>query len=211
MSSAAMADDLEQLRQYLELETIDLLGHSNGGAIALAYAQGHGAHLHKLVLVDSQLIGFGGGEATREFLRDAADDPRYRAAVPCFARPVPEADDEFAEFLGQLLPLYLHDPGKYLPLFEGTMEGPISAWAWHRQNAADGLPGVDQTSRLGEIRARTLILVGKHDWICPVIVSERLHSGIQGSKLVLFEHTGHLPWIEEPERFFAEITRFLAE
>jgi proline iminopeptidase len=36
-----------------------------------------------------------------------------------------------------------------------------------------------------------------------------LRAGIGGSRLVVFERSGHFPWIEEPEHFFREVTRFL--
>ena len=39
MSGADMADDIERLRLHLKLKQIDLLGHSNGGTIALAYVE----------------------------------------------------------------------------------------------------------------------------------------------------------------------------
>ena len=29
------------------------------------------------------------------------------------------------------------------------------------------------------------------------------------SQLVIFEESGHLPWLEEPNAFFAELERFL--
>jgi pimeloyl-ACP methyl ester carboxylesterase len=37
----------------------------------------------------------------------------------------------------------------------------------------------------------------------------RLHEGIPQSRLVIFEESGHLPWLEEPNAFFAELERFL--
>jgi proline iminopeptidase len=40
-----------------------------------------------------------------------------------------------------------------------------------------------------------------------VALSERLHEGIP--LLVIFEESGHLPWLEEPDAFFAELERFL--
>jgi proline iminopeptidase len=39
MSTAAMANDIDRLRSYLGLDSINLLGHSNGSAIALDYAE----------------------------------------------------------------------------------------------------------------------------------------------------------------------------
>jgi pimeloyl-ACP methyl ester carboxylesterase len=42
-----------------------------------------------------------------------------------------------------------------------------------------------------------------------VPISERLHEDIPESSLVIFEESGHLPWLEEPDAFFRELERFL--
>jgi pimeloyl-ACP methyl ester carboxylesterase len=52
-------------------------------------------------------------------------------------------------------------------------------------------------------------MVGRHDYICPVSLSERLHEGIPESLLEIFEESGHLPWTEEANAFFSELERFL--
>lgn len=209
MGSADMADDIEGLRQHLDLPAINLFGHSNGGAIAISYAERYPAHLRKLILTSSQLIGFDAGKAVRAFLDDAATDPRYRDAVPYIAQPSPEDDAGFRQHFIKRLPLFLHDPEAHAATFIRDMGDSFSAWASRAQAAADRLSTADQLAGLAAIGAETLILVGRHCWICPVVISERLHAGISGSKLVVFERSGHFPWIEEPERFFPEIRRFL--
>ncbi len=209
MGSAHMADDIEQLRQYLGLPAIDLFGHSNGGAIAIAYAQRYGAHLRRLILTSSQLLGFDVDKEIQSFLDDAATDPRYRDAVRYVGEPSPDGDAEFRQHFIKRLPLYLYDPQAHAATFIRHMGESFSAWAFRMQAAVDQLPAEEQVTKLADIRAETLILVGRHCWICPVAVSERLRAGISRSKLVVFERTGHFPWIEEPEHFFPEITRFL--
>jgi proline iminopeptidase len=37
-----------------------------------------------------------------------------------------------------------------------------------------------------------------------------MHDGIPSSTLQVLEDSGHFPWMEEPEPFFASVTRFLA-
>ncbi len=209
MGSADMADDIEHLRRYLGLPTIDLFGHSNGGAIAISYAERHGTHLRKLVLTSSQLLGFDVDKMIQSVLAAAATDPRYGDAVPYVAQPIPDDDAGFRQHFIKRLPLYLHDPQAHAATFIRHMGETFSAWPFRVQAAVDQLPAAEQVTRLGAIRAETLILVGRHCWICPVAVSEHLHAGISGSRLVVFERTGHFPWIEEPEEFFAEITKFL--
>jgi proline iminopeptidase len=209
MGSAVMADDIDLLRQHLALDSIDLMGHSNGGAIAISYAQRYGKTCRKLVLVDSQLIGFPCSDGTGEIIGKVKDNPLYRDAVSHLAKPLPTTDEAFTQHLLGILPLYFRDPQNGVPRLTETMGGLVAQWAFHAQNAVDALPSADQTAYLERIDADTLIAVGRHDWCCPVAVSERLHAGIRRSKLAVFEKTGHMPWIEEPERFFPEVTRFL--
>lgn len=50
----ASADDLEDLRRALGVESISLLGHSYGTELALAAVRRHGEHLHRVVLASVQ-------------------------------------------------------------------------------------------------------------------------------------------------------------
>jgi proline iminopeptidase len=68
---------------------------------------------------------------------------------------------------------------------------------------------LDVVSRLADVRAPTLICVGRFDPQTPVAGSEQLAQGIKNARLVIFERSGHAPFIEEPERFADEIAPFL--
>jgi proline iminopeptidase len=215
MRSVDMANDLEALRMHLGLSEISILGHSNSGAIALAYAARYTDRVSKLVLIDSQVLGLSADADTQRILQNRATDPRFKEATRIvstfFAGQMnPATSDESLEaFIAQVLPLFLHSPEKSLPLAQEQLSGPISSYAFVSQYAADAAFPIDQTQSLGAIRAKVLIMVGRHDYICPVALSERLHEGIPESQLVIFEKSGHLPWLEEPNAFFAELERFL--
>jgi proline iminopeptidase len=215
MRSVDMANDLEALRVHLGLSEISILGHSNSGAIALAYAARYTDRVSKLVLIDSQVLGLSADADTQRILQNRATDPRFKEATRIvstfFAGQMnPATSDESLEaFIAQVLPLFLHSPEKSLPLAQEQLSGPISSYAFVSQYAADAAFPIDQTQSLGAIRAKVLIMVGRHDYICPVALSERLHEGIPESQLVIFEKSGHLPWLEEPNAFFAELERFL--
>lgn len=215
MGSVDMANDLEALRAHLGFSEMSILGHSNAGAIALAYAARYPDRVSKLVLIDSQVLGLSATADTQRILENRATDPRFKEATRIvstfFAGQMnPAASDNSLEaFIAQVLPLYLHSPEKSLLLAQEQLSGPISSYAFVSQFAADAAYPIDQTQSLGAISAKTLILVGRHDYICPVALSERLHEGIPESRLVIFEESGHLPWLEEPNAFFAELERFL--
>jgi proline iminopeptidase len=215
MGSIDMADDLEALRVHLDLTEISILGHSNSGAIALSYAARFPDRVSKLVLIASQVLGLSAAADTQRILQNRSTDPRFEEATKVvstfFAGQVnPAASDESLEsFIAQALPLYLHSPEKALSLAQEQLSGPISSYAFASQFAADAAFPTDQTKSLGAIRAKVLIMVGRHDYIYPVALSERLHEGIPESSLVIFEESGHLPWLEESNAFFAELELFL--
>jgi proline iminopeptidase len=68
---------------------------------------------------------------------------------------------------------------------------------------------LDYKKRLGEILAPTLVMVGRHDLQTPVGCSQELIDGISGARLVVFERSGHFPFIEEREGFERALNEFL--
>jgi pimeloyl-ACP methyl ester carboxylesterase len=65
--------------------------------------------------------------------------------------------------------------------------------------------------RLREIKIPTLILVGEREIQYFRIVAEALAYGITGAKKAVVSNSGHLAHYAEPERFTAEVLRFLSE
>ena len=74
------------------------------------------------------------------------------------------------------------------------------AYALAEANLRDVLPSVD---------VRTLLLYGDVDERSPLNVAEDLRDSIPTSRLVLMAGLGHEGYLESPERFDAEVRRFL--
>lgn len=70
---------------------------------------------------------------------------------------------------------------------------------------------LDYAKRLGKVAAPTLILVGRHDPQTPTELAEELAAGIAGSRLRVFEASGHSPHLEEAAGYRAEVEAFWAE
>jgi proline iminopeptidase len=64
---------------------------------------------------------------------------------------------------------------------------------------------------LHSIDCPTLILVGRDDFICPPSRAQSMHELIPQSRLVVFEHSGHFPWIEEPGIFAQAVKEWLKQ
>ena len=71
------------------------------------------------------------------------------------------------------------------------------------------LRGFDLRPELARIAAPTLILAGRHDWICPVELSEEIHRLIPGSQFRVFEGSSHSIRSDEPEALIDAIVGFV--
>jgi len=66
----------------------------------------------------------------------------------------------------------------------------------------------DASSRLGDIRVPTLVTVGRFDTMDPRL-SRRIHRGIRGSRLVIFDKSGHGPFWSERDLYMETMRDFL--
>lgn len=67
----------------------------------------------------------------------------------------------------------------------------------------------DYAPRLREVRAPTLLCVGRRDPQAPVGCAEELARSISDARLVVFEQSGHYPYMEERDKFSQTVREFL--
>ncbi len=67
----------------------------------------------------------------------------------------------------------------------------------------------DVRHELGGLDVRALIMAGAHDRPTPPRLARELHKRIKGSKLVMFNRSGHFPFLDEPEKFKDAVLGFL--
>lgn len=68
---------------------------------------------------------------------------------------------------------------------------------------------VDARAQLGEIHVPTRIIVGGHDILTPVSVSEKMAARIPGAELCVIPECGHITFTERPAETVALIEEFL--
>jgi proline iminopeptidase len=68
--------------------------------------------------------------------------------------------------------------------------------------------GYDRTDRSGEITVPTLFTAGRYDRATPATTAY-YQSLMPGSELVVFEHSAHLPMVDEPTRYVTVLRDFL--
>lgn len=218
MGSRHMAADLDALRRHLLVDKpVTVLGHSNGGAIALAYAADFPSHCARAVLLGAQVIGAKDqGPIFMRALEARQDDPRFAPAVARFrsilgAEAGFAGDEDLTEFIQAVLPLYFHEPAPGVAQFARDT-GPlvVQNWANAKQRAADAQPEAVVIADLGRVTADVLIVSGSDDFICSVDASAQAKEAIGAkAKHVVYEECGHMAWIEKKDEFFKELLAFL--
>lgn len=201
-------EDMEALRRYLGLGPIVSIGTSYGGMVAMAHAARYPDAVSHLVLVVTA--------AHSAFI------PRSREIVARRGTPqqVALCDDLYAGRIDtpEKLRDYHHHMGPlYARRFDpaGSMErlarGIHSSDALNAAFARGGfMHAMDLRPQLAAIRAPTLIIAGRHDWICAPEFSEEIHRLIPGSRLRIFQESSHSIRVDEPERLRQEILDFVA-
>jgi len=200
-----MADDLEQLRLYLGLERPIVLGNSFGGMLAQVYATRYPESYSRLVLVSTTPSYDFFAEATA-IAEERATDEQKRVMPSLFEGKV-RTEAEYHQWWEVMLPLYFYryDSVVGAAMLGRTVGNPEVA----RYMFDQVIPHYDVRPQLGAITAPTLVISGRHDWITPPTQGEEIHRLISHSENVVFEKSGHMPFIEEQDDFLAVVRRFL--
>ncbi len=199
-----LADDAARLIRELRLGPVGILGHSNGGFIALHLALRHPRLVARLVLVDTA--------ASAEF-RPVSRENARRRATPAILRALRSLWDEripdaatFRRLWRTVQPLYFHRP---TPGRVGLVTDPLRFDVQARHRILRAFDRYDLRPKLSRISAPTLVVVGRHDWITPPPFAEELALAIRDARLEVFERSGHYPFVEEPRRFARLVGEFL--
>ena len=199
-------EDMEALRRHLGLGPIVSIGTSYGGMVAMAHAARYPDAVSHLVLVVTAAHGGFIPRAQQTLAERGTTDRRLCAKVwgGGFAD-----EAELKHYYRVMGPLYAaaHDP---VAAEAGLARGIHSPEALNRAFRPDGfLRDFDLRPELARITAPTLILAGRHDWICPVEFSEEIHRLIPGSDFRIFEHSSHSIRSDEGEALNDAIAGFV--
>lgn len=200
------AEDVEEVRRETVADRIFLLGHSYGGFLALEYAVRHPHRLAGVILSNTAPV-FDFQEAAMANAAARGGPEQLAALQRLFSGPV-GSDGELGELWRAILPLYFHewDTDAAARMEEDTT---YSAAAFNRAYGAC-LSTYDLRDRLGEVTCPALVLDGAHDWIMPPAhAGARLADGLPDAERVVFERSGHFPFVEERDRFLEVVAGWI--
>ncbi|MDB5370582.1 MAG: prolyl aminopeptidase [Roseomonas sp.] len=200
-------EDMEALRQYLGLGPIVSIGTSYGGMVAMAHAARYPDSVSHLVcVVTAAHSGF--NERAQEIVRGRGTPEQQRVCQMLWDGTL-NTLEEVQHYYAVMAPLYSvkHDPKAGTDARRRTLHEPL---ALNRAFRPGGfLRNYDIRPELSRVTAKTLVLGGRHDWICAPEFSEEIHRLIPGSDLKIFEHSSHSIRADEPEAMMDAIKGFI--
>ncbi|MGW0580626.1 alpha/beta fold hydrolase [Streptomyces sp. NPDC002920] len=202
-----LVDDVEALRIHLGLSAIDLLGHSAGANIVTQYAARHPARVTSLALVTPGTRAVGieiTGETRRELALRRRDEPWFPEAYAAL--------EAITEGVGG-------DWEAVAPFFHGRWDAtarrhheaarPADEQAVALFGAEGAFTPAATRAALGAVKAPVLLLAGELDLNSPPRSVGEFAELFPHAVFVVQPGAGHYPWLDDAERFVAEISAFL--
>ena len=108
------------------------------------------------------------------------------------------------------LPFQFGDPlDPRIPEYEQRSSGAVYSPGVLRVFANQSYGMIDVEDQLGSIPQPTLVLAGRGDRTCSVEGGQAIAAGIPHAELVIFEHSGHMTFVEENEAYVKAVREFL--
>jgi pimeloyl-ACP methyl ester carboxylesterase len=191
--------DLETVVDAVGAERFPLLGISQGGAVAVAYAVRHPERVSHLILYGAFALGGKKRAPAEKEMREAmttlmrlgwgADNPSFRQI-----------------FTLRFIPGGTHEQADYFNELQLKTTSPECAARYF-----DVCGDFDITDLLPRVRAPTLVMHVRDDLMVPLEAGRQLAAGIPGARFIALPGRNHLFLEHEPasDRFFEEISLLL--
>lgn len=204
-TTAQQVADLEAIRRFLGVETMDLLGHSYGGYLAIAYAVQNPTRVSHLILCDSASPEWSG---TTNILAEVY--PERAAVMDSIAYPSPDSvayKGWFKRFMGMMF----YQPAKRDEFLSHSEW--LRVWPTINMALREDMKGKDLRLELVQFGfqnpGKALILTGRYDFVCTPGIAHEIQGDLSGSLMRVFESSGHFPFFEEPDEFYKAVEVFL--
>lgn len=204
-----MAQDVSDLARSLRLERYAVLGHSYGAFVALQHAvdfpgqaaativSGGVPDVSYLSVVEENLARF------------EPEDLRSQVANSWAREAQVETQADVAAVLDDQWPFHFADPRdprilEYRDRISGMVYAPDMLRRFAEQEG-----GIQVEERLARVTQPVLVMTGRHDRVCTTAAAQAIAAGIPDAELVIFEHSGHMTFVEETGRYLQVVAGFL--
>lgn len=209
-SVAAYANGMRDLMSVLDIERATVVGHSLGGGVAMQFAYQFPQLVERLILV-----GAGGVTKDVNIALRVASLPMGGEALALLRLPFVLPTLQVA---GQVAGAMLgrtavgRDLPDVLRILRDLPEPTASSAFTRTLRAVVDWRGqvVTMLDRCYLTESVPVQLIwGRQDVVIPVEHAHMAHAAMPGSQLEIFEHSGHFPFHDDPDRFVELVQRFI--
>ena len=178
--------DVLRIAEHFKARKLHLVGLSMGGRIARNVALRAPERLHSLVLISTN-PGFDtlSTERVMQFINER------RSRTP----------QTLQTLLGS---------GANRAAYEELLDSVSRIHEASYQKALEASVAQDRGAPIEQIRVPTLVIAGEEDTVYPPELAEEMARRIPSAKLLIFERTGHLANLEQPEKFNQAVFDFIS-
>jgi pimeloyl-ACP methyl ester carboxylesterase len=180
------SEDLQNLIEFLELETFHIVSSAAGGSVAADYALSHPERLLSLTVSSNNLA------ATKGYIAEAATRVKLK-----------EWDD---------LPRWFRELG---PSYRAANPDGVAKWIElnHKSESGRGtrqkLVNVVTPEKLETLKVRTLLMTGAADMFTPPSIMRMIARHVPNNEIVIVPECGHSPYWEQPDFFNRTVLGFI--
>lgn len=207
-----LADDLDVVREAQGVDTVDLIAHSAGAFVTLAYAAKYPERLGRVVLVTPSGKPFGDVEADIAAIRASrSGEPWYAeaAAIEAELKLMPERMRQRFDPQLRVFGYARWDERAQAHADATDRQMSMRAMAAFAPDA-DTATDLDLPGKLKSVEAPVLIIVGSLDGMTGVKSGHLVAGLLPNASVVELPAAAHYPWIDCPEDFRDAVLGFLA-
>jgi pimeloyl-ACP methyl ester carboxylesterase len=209
-SLAAFANGIRDLLTVLDIDRVTIVGHSFGGGVAMQFAYQYPQFVERLVLVSTGGITTDVSMALRMAAMPMGSEalamlrlPGARPALQLFGRAVGSVlgSTKFGRDAKTAMDkvVALQDPSA-LSAFARTLRSVVDA-------RGQFVTMLDRRHLMESVPVQ--LIWGEEDFIIPVSHARIGHEAIAGSRVEIFENSGHMPHHDHPDRFVSVVEQFI--
>ena len=203
-------EDVEALRRHLDLDRLDVAGHSAGATLALLYAARYPEQINRLVLIapSPRPVGIEVTDADRRQIANRRrDEPWFARAYAAFER-IWAGDATDADWQG-IAPFSYGRWDADAQRQHARPAAEQNTEAAEQYYAAGAIDSIAVRSALAHLQVPVLILAGEYDVGLPPKRAAEYATLFPDAQTVVQPRAGHYPWLDDPVRFADSVRRFL--
>lgn len=207
-------EELINLRTALKLEQVHILGQSWGGMMAILYELDYDPKGVKSYILSSTLPSAKLWES-EQHRRISYMDKKYQDALSKALESENYSDPQYLEALDIFMDKHCNPIMEKLPDCMTRKKQPgaqayLTGWGANEFTPTGTLSGFEVTDRLSEIKTPCLIMSGQRD-LCSPYIAKTMYDRIPNVEWELFAYSGHMPFVEEHDKYVERLIKWLNE